>query len=179
MNESRIALKQFEKTDVEQLLAWNDGTSKEFLLQWAGPDYHYPLTGEQITKEMEAGSGDKPVHLFYKVVLKENNEVVGHCQLLKISYKNSNARIGRVLVGSPDCRGKGYGKELIRCLLDIAFKQLGLHRVDLGVFDYNHAAIKCYEDVGLKKEGLFRDISKLDDTYYSAYNMSILEHEYR
>ncbi len=34
---------------------------------------------------------------------------------------------------------------MIEEILKIAFKELNLHRVSLGVFDFNYSAIACYE----------------------------------
>ena len=48
-------------------------------------------------------------------------------------------------------------------ILKIAFDELQLHRVSLGVFDFNHSAIACYEKVGFVKEGLLRDARKMGD----------------
>lgn len=60
----------------------------------------------------------------------------------------------------------------------MGFTELGLHRIDLIVFDFNVSAIKCYEKAGFKTEGLKRDIRKMGDEFWSAYEMSILEDEW-
>jgi RimJ/RimL family protein N-acetyltransferase len=67
---------------------------------------------------------------------------------------------------------------MIKEILNIAFDQLQLHRVSLGVFDFNISAITCYEKAGFIKEGLLRDSRKNDDEYWSLWEMSILENEW-
>jgi RimJ/RimL family protein N-acetyltransferase len=42
-------------------------------------------------------------------------------------------------IGEPECRGKGYGTETTRLMLDYAFTALGLHNVMLTVFEFNPA----------------------------------------
>lgn len=64
-------------------------------------------------------------------------------------------------------------------LLKIAFDNLSLHRVGLGVFALNEPAIESYEKVGFVKEGLLRDFRKMEDDYWSLWRMSILENEWR
>jgi RimJ/RimL family protein N-acetyltransferase len=88
-------------------------------------------------------------------------------------------RIGRVLVGDKNQRNKGIGMDMVNSVLEIAFNTLKLHRVDLGVFDFNKSAIACYEKAGFKIEGKFRDCRKMNEEYWSLINMSILEEEYR
>ena len=68
---------------------------------------------------------------------------------------------------------------MLRRLLQIGFDGLGLHRIDLVVFDFNRAAIKCYEGVGFVKEGHLRESRRIGNEYWSLYQMSILEHEWR
>jgi RimJ/RimL family protein N-acetyltransferase len=90
-----------------------------------------------------------------------------------------SARIGRVLVGEMENRNKGIGLQMVNHLLEIAFNKLHLHRIDLGVFDFNKSAIACYEKAGFIIEGKFRDCRKIDEQYWSLINMSILEEEYK
>jgi hypothetical protein len=39
-----IRLEYLERADFKKIVEWNEGKSEEFLLQWAGPLYEYPLT---------------------------------------------------------------------------------------------------------------------------------------
>ncbi|MBS5883873.1 GNAT family protein [Clostridium sp.] len=63
--------------------------------------------------------------------------------------------------------------------MDIAFNKLNLHRIDLGVFDFNEAAIACYKKAGFIIEGSFRECRKINEQYWSLINMSILEDDYK
>ena len=58
-------------------------------------------------------------------------------------------------------------------------KNLNYIKLRLGVFDFNTAAIKCYEKVGFKKEGLVRDARKNGDEYWNLIEMGILESEWK
>jgi diamine N-acetyltransferase len=44
--------------------------------------------------------------------------------VLSVDYCNRSASFG-ILIGEPDCRGKGYGTETTRLMLDCAFTDLG------------------------------------------------------
>jgi len=63
--------------------------------------------------------------------------------------------------------------------LHIGFDDLGLHRIDLGVYDFNTAAIRCYELEGFVKEGHLRQARRVGDEIWSLDLMGILEGEWR
>ncbi len=54
-------------------------------------------------------------------------------------------------------------------ILKVAFDELHLHRVSLGVFDFNSSAIACYEKAGFKKESLRRESRKIGEEYWSLW----------
>ena len=172
-----IKLEKFKACDISTLISWIP--DKEFLLQWGGPAYKFPLTEDQLQDEINMMSIEPSKALMFTVKIADTNEIVGHIQLLSIDLVNMSARIGRVLVGDKKIRNKGIGMEMINAILEIAFETFKLHRVDLGVFDFNKSAIACYEKAGFKIEGTFRDVRKVNDEYWSLINMSILEGEYR
>lgn len=172
-----IALKYFEQSDYAQLIKWID--SPEFLLQWGGPGFNFPLNEQQLDTYVSNANHHNAETLIYKVVEKELGNVIGHISLGKIDRKNMNARIGKVLVGNADARGKGIGQQMIKATLKIAFDELHLHRVSLGVFDFNSSAIACYEKVGFQREGILRDYRKIGNKYWNLIEMSMLEHEWR
>ncbi|MBU9724240.1 MULTISPECIES: GNAT family N-acetyltransferase [Bacillaceae] len=173
----KIKLRYFAPKDFSQLISWID--SPEFLLQWGGTQFRFPLDDHQLESYLREGEPkDDPSRLIYSVEEAETGKVIGHISLGKIDQRNKSARIGKVLVGDPSVRGKGIGEKMMKAILEIAFKELHLHRVSLGVFEHNAAAIACYEKVGFVKEGLLRDKCKIGDEYWSLWEMSMLLHEW-
>lgn len=171
-----IELQYFTQDDFEQLIRWIN--SKEFMMQWAGPSLHFPLDEHQLTEYISGANHDQAEKFIYKVVHTETGAVIGHISLASIDRDNRSARIGRVLVADQNYRGQGICQEMIKRVVKFAFDDLGMHRVSLGVFNFNASAISCYEKAGFKKEGLLRDYRKVGDEYWSLWEMSILEHEW-
>lgn len=164
-----IRLEPFERSDFKQLIAWID--SPEFMVQWGGKTFSYPLTDQQLESYINSDT------LSYRVVYEENNEVIGHISLTP-DPENQSGRIGKVIVGNKHLQGLGIGQQMIRQVLDIAFGQLNVHRVSLGVFDFNHAAIACYEKAGFVKEGMLREARKVGNEFWNLWEMGILEQEW-
>jgi RimJ/RimL family protein N-acetyltransferase len=172
-----LILQPFTADDIDRLISWIP--SAEFLLQWAGPAYHFPLTRDQLEAFLARSSGEEPINLPFKAVDADAGETIGHIELLSIDRPNRSLTIGRVLIGPAALRGRGVGGQLIRAALQIAFEDLKMHRVDLSVFDFNTSAITCYERAGFRREGVLRDRRRIGEQYWTLIVMSILEEEWR
>ena len=101
---------------------------------------HIPFRRTAIRKYIESANT-----LAFKVVDEETSDVIGHISLGQIDNINKSARIGKVLVGNTKMRGRSIGKHMMKAVLHIAFDELKLHRVTLGVYDFNTSSISCYE----------------------------------
>jgi RimJ/RimL family protein N-acetyltransferase len=115
----------------------------------------------------------------FRVKELDQNRIIGHVELNNIDWKNRAATVSKVLIGPDEFRGMGIGQKMISKLLEYAFGDLKLHRIDLKVFDDNHSAIKCYQQNGFMVEGHLRDFRKFGDTYKSSLLMSILESDWQ
>jgi RimJ/RimL family protein N-acetyltransferase len=171
-----IALALFEKTDFEDLIRWIDNA--DLLMKWSGGLFSFPLTHSSLEWYVKDTNipGDSDAFV-YKVVAEDGTSI-GHISLGGISWKNRSARITRVLIG-PEHRGKGCCSEMISAVLKIGFETLNLHRIGLGVYTNNDAAVSCYQKSGLKIEGIQRDILWQKDHFWSMIEMSILEDEWK
>ncbi|HHL3304576.1 TPA: GNAT family N-acetyltransferase, partial [Bacillus cereus] len=154
-----------------QLIGWIG--SEEFLIQWSGNAFTYPLNEQQLEKYIESENT-----LAFKVIDEDSKNVVGHISLGQIDNINKSARIGKVLVGDTKMRGHSIGKHMMKAVLQVAFEELKLHRVTLGVYDFNTSAISCYEKTVFVKEGLLRESKKVGETYWNLWEMSMLEYEW-
>ena len=68
---------------------------------------------------------------------------------------DSPARASEGLLGylvDPAHQGRGYATEIARAALDLAFGDLGLHRVTAGCFADNVASWRVMEKVGMRRE---------------------------
>ncbi len=174
---TEIELRPFERNDFDRLMGWIK--SPEFLLQWAGPVFTYPLDQNQLKQYIQGTEGKPPNRRIFKAVEIRNQQVVGHIELNEIDLKNKSATLCRVLVGEPSERRKGIGIQMVKKVVEFGFNKLWLHRIDLLVFDFNFPAMKCYEKAGFVKEGHLREVRRIKDEYWSSYLMSILEDEWR
>ena len=99
-----------------------------------------PMTNEKEQDWYERQSkteDDTPFTIYERETLRP----IGNTGLHGVDHRNRSATFG-ILIGEPECRGKGYGTETTRLMLDYAFTTLGLHNVMLTVFEFNPAGTR-------------------------------------
>lgn len=172
LNGARVFLRPLEREDLPTLLRWiNDPETRM-------------LTGE--TTPMSRAGGEAYFERIQKdesrvwlvVVERETGNVIGEAGLLRIFHPWRTADL-TMIVGEPSARGKGYGREAILLLMEYAFGALALHRLSIGVVGFNEKALRFYESVGFRREGIQRDGYFYNHKFCDFVMMSILEDEYR
>ena len=107
---------------------------------------------------------------------------VGKCVgTVRLHSLDAHDHRARYAIGIFDAhyRGKGYGREVTKLVLDYAFGVLNLHRVDLRVLEFNSVAIACYQACGFAVEGRERESCCIQGEWYDDIMMSILQEEWQ
>ena len=159
-----IQLDSFQKKDFDRLISWID--NEALLITIAGTEFTFPLTHEQLHRYLLVPES----HLFNAVDTAEK-KVVGHAQLIKSG--DGTYKIDKLIIGDKTNRGKGRGQAVINALLTYAFENLKAEIVELNVFDWNIAGIKCYEKCGFKVNPGIKQVFKLGDETWETINMVV------
>src|SRR5690242_13318672 len=77
--------------------------------------------------------------------------LVGHIGLWGARPKDRCATLGIAL--GREHIGRGYGTDAMRVIVGYGFREMGLHRIQLGVAPFNPAGIRAYEKAGFTEEG--------------------------
>jgi len=163
-----IRLEKFDRGDYHNLISWID--SEEMLVQIAGRQMQFPVTAEQL----DLSQSDKSRFAF-SIVYNETNQSIGHCELYLLE---NSARIDRIIIGDKSMKGKGICGMLMSLLLQYGFRELKLPMLELNVFDWNTAAIKCYEKAGLARNFNKTMEMEINGRTWIAFNMYIDKHYY-
>ena len=159
-----IQLEPFSQADFEKFISWID--SQELLVTIAGTVLTYPLTTEQLQNYL-----DDPKSHAFNVVDKVQNKIIGHAEIIEMD--SEMCKLDKVLIGDRSNRGKGIGQQVIIELLKYSFLNLGAKIVELNVYDWNIAGIKCYEKTGFAINPDKKQFTEVDGVSWAALNMTI------
>lgn len=135
-----------------------------------------PLTIEQMTAGYDAAvaATDQVDFIIYD---RATMQPVGSTYLTHIDYRNRTAEFG-IAIGEAAARGKGYGTEATRLMLDYAFTALGLHNVLLSVYTFNRAGRRTYEKAGFREFGRRRESKMMGGRFWDVVYMEALASEF-
>ena len=131
---------------------------------------------EQEEKWFERQVEGSPNTVHFTIYVQETWQPIGTTSL-EIDRVNRCATFG-ILIGEPDARGKGYGTEATRLVLDYAFTVQGLHSVGLTVFEYNLAGRRAYQKAGFKEVGRRRQAHLMGGRLWDVVIMDALATEF-
>lgn len=159
-----IRLEPFTIADIDQLISWID--TKELLVTIAGSDFTFPLTSHQLLTYIHEEKSYP-----FNLVDTSANKIIGHAEILV--KENGLCKIDKLLIGDKSIRGQGIGQAAINCLLHYSFENLNATVVELNVFDWNVAGIKCYEKCGFIKNESKTQSFRIEGSTWTAFNMTI------
>ncbi len=91
----------------------------------------------------------------WAVIERESRRMIGTCGFTRIDTVNNMAEIGYVL--NPDFWGRGYATEMVQKIIEFAFSELGVHRIEARFMEGNRASLRVMEKLGMTFEGYHKD----------------------
>lgn len=167
-----VYLRPLEKADCAQLRPWMNDPEIRGLTGEAMP------TSQVGVEAWFDRIQNDSARVWFVIVTCENHQVIGEAGLLRMFYPWRTTDLS-IILGDKAAWGKGYGSEAIILLLDYAFGYLNFHRVSIGVVGSNERALRFYEKIGFKREGIQRDGYYYNHQYQDFVMMSLLEDEFR
>lgn len=110
--------------------------------------------------------------------VRATDRLIGTCAFSQLDGDHGSA-LYHITIGEKDAWGHGYGTEATDLMLAHAFATLGLHRVALGVFEFNERAIRSYIACGFVIEGRAREAIFRGGRWWDELSMSVLASEWR
>ncbi|MFJ7408779.1 MULTISPECIES: GNAT family N-acetyltransferase [unclassified Lysinibacillus] len=102
------------------------------------------------------------------------NNLIGHISLYAIKrLPYSSAFVGYAM--DEIYVGKGIVTEAVELVVQFAFEQIGLHRVEAYVSTENNASIRVLEKSGFQREGLLRKLLYINGQWVDHYMYARLE----
>lgn len=112
------------------------------------------LSDESLFRALKTEQPDlqKPIYAF--MIRLENGIPVGWCELFNVDIFNLKAEAG---IAIPEEQGTGLSLRAGKKLVEVAFNQLGLHRITLRIPASHERSIKLAKLLKFKLEGVEQD----------------------
>jgi RimJ/RimL family protein N-acetyltransferase len=169
----RYQVRDLSRSDLGRINTWRNDPEVQ---KWLISPFRYvsPETDDRwFDHYLEARAGN----IRLAICEGESGELVGAVYLLNIDWVARTGELG-ILIGERGCQGRGAGEFGSRRILQHAFEDLNLHRVELNVLANNARAMRLYRKVGLVEEGRARQAVFKNGEYLDLIRMGILSTEY-
>ncbi|MBN1262709.1 MAG: GNAT family N-acetyltransferase [Anaerolineae bacterium] len=168
----KIYLRPLQRDDLPAIRRWANDPEIRRLTGEATP------MNEAAAEAFLARTHEEENRVWFMVIVKATGSAIGETGLLRMfpAWRTTDLSI---IIGERDAWGHGYGAETAHLMLDYAFGYLNVHRVSIGVVGFNERALRFYERLGFRREGIQRDGYFYNHRYHDFIMMSILEDEFR
>jgi ribosomal-protein-serine acetyltransferase len=109
--------------------------------------------------------------------IRFRGQLVGTISFNHIDWANSQTSIGYML--SKSAQGHGIMTRSVNAMLNYAFFELGLHRVEIRCAENNFKSRAIPERLGFTKEGVARDGERIHHSYHNLIVYSMLAIEWK
>lgn len=175
----RLLLRPLTEADVDDVFAYQAIAEVVEFLPW-------PLRNREESREhtLERSGYTRLEHDKDRLVLAvelvaddgETGQVIGDLSMFLDSGPNAQIEIGWVF--HPDHQRKGYATEAARALLDVAFEEIGAHRVFARLDPHNTASVALCQRLGMRQEAYFRESEIFKGAWSDLAIYAILQREW-
>ncbi len=117
---------------------------------------------------------ETPTEIVFKI--EREGKTIGELTMKNLRWFNRKAELGIIIF--PQEQGKGYATDALRTVINYAFKDMNLHRLEAEVIEYNEASKKMIEKLGFKEEGRLREAKYSKGKYWDILRYGLLKDEY-
>ncbi|MFC8128297.1 GNAT family N-acetyltransferase [Streptomyces sp. NPDC057302] len=143
----RVAVRRLRRTDFEELAVLRR-ESAEMLHRWLGAR---ELTAEAFERSLERF--EQPTHEGFVVCRHDTGAIVGGININNILGGSlQSGSLGYTSYASTT--GRGYLTEGLGLVIEFAFDELGLHRLEANIQPDNTPSLRLVKRLGFEREGL-------------------------
>ena len=167
-------LREIEKEDIKTINKWRNDPE---LIACLGAPFRF------ISEAVDEAWYDNYMRVRNTTIrlsiVREDNpdRILGLISLVDINYINGVAEL-HIMIGDKENRGKGMGTFAVTSLIEHAFNNMNLRRLELLVLEENIAAIALYTKCGFVKEGIKRLSHLKRGRYVNTIIMGLLKEDY-
>jgi RimJ/RimL family protein N-acetyltransferase len=115
-----------------------------------------------------------PTEIAFKI--EREGKTIGELKMKNFRWFNRKAELALIIL--PEEQGKGYGTDALKTIIEYAFNDMNLHRLEGEVIEYNDVSKKVLETLGFKPEGRLREAKYSKGKYWDILRYGLLKNEY-
>lgn len=168
-----LGIRPLEAGDAAELYALIEA-NREHLARWLpwAADQDLAATERFIAEAEEQLAGDNG----FQAAIAPEQEIVGVVGFHSIDWVNRNTSLGYWLAES--AQGKGIMIDAVRALLDHAFYEWELHRLEIQCAPGNRRSRAIPDRLGFREEGRLREAERVGGRYLDSVVYGLLEEEW-
>ncbi len=168
----RVYLRPIKITDAPIIQNWHNDPELRKVAR-AG---ERPTTIEYEKEDIKTSYNNKD-EAYLMVVKKANEKEIGFIRGNCLASSSGNVWL-RMIIGDKKAWGKDYAVDALRCFLGWLFYELNIHRVTCETYATNRRAIRFFEKIGFKREGVIREAHYIDGKYHDIISFGLLKREF-
>lgn len=168
----RLVLDRLTMADVPQVARWlsSDAVCRGLLLLPHRSPEEYAEMIRRVIEQYDTAED------YFQWAIRENGVCIGRMSLV-VNRRHQGGTVAYSL--AERVWGKGYMTEALTRVIDFAFDELGLNRIEGDHFAENPASGRVMEKSGMKKEGYARQKYCKEGVFHDAVLYAVLKSDQR
>jgi ribosomal-protein-serine acetyltransferase len=173
--DDRTRLAMIERRDAEPVYTLVD-QCRSYLREWL-PWVDHSRSVEDTRAYIETALKQHASDEGFQCVIRYDGEIAGMIGFRRLDWANRIAEIGYWL--GEEYQGRGIMTACCRALVDFAFREYGLNRVEIHVATGNVKSRAIPERLGFTCEGVLRDLEWVNDHFVDGAVYAMLRREWK
>ncbi|MBV9216977.1 MAG: GNAT family N-acetyltransferase [Acidobacteria bacterium] len=169
-----LYLRSVREEDVDEVLALVTRNYEHLrtFMEWAKPDYGEEDAIDWVQRAVRDGEEGKVLNFF----IRRDDRIIGTIGFSSFDHDAKVTEIGYWVDEAEE--GKGITSRATKVMLDLAFNDLGMNRVQIRCADANERSAAIPRKLGFVEEGRQRQHVKRDGTIYDFLIFGLLREEW-
>jgi diamine N-acetyltransferase len=117
-------------------------------------------------------------NILCRILEKSSSIHIGNISLHEFDPINRRMELG-IVIGVPEARGKGFGREACGLMAAFGFDHLNLHKITAGTVVDNVGMTRVFESLGFKIEGTLAEHYYLEGRFHDVHRFGLLREHFR
>ena len=164
---SLVLMREVTVDDLQQVWEWENDSEMGLYLN---ADPQKRMSMDEVKRRFQQYRTDPTSGLF--IICTVENQSIGMLGFDRL-YKDIGTCRLFIGIGPDEYRGRGYGTDAMRLVLHYFFRDMGMKKVQLSVYDFNSRAMASYRKSGFEVESVRRNIAYVNGGWCDSIEMAV------